>query len=115
MLARARVAEPGAPDTCINYQGLSGLLIGKTKNDRSNDEAREYRQVGRLSPMDGGISGYLMLAREIWRRRKGAFGRRLVLVIAVAIYTLGCGRILSNTSCSPLIGSGCAATSSIPT
>jgi hypothetical protein len=82
---------------------------------RSNAELRHYRHVGHLSLKDGAVISYLVLAREIWHRRKGAFRRRPVLLIAVAMYTVVCGRFLSNTSCSALIGCGCTATSSIPT
>jgi len=82
---------------------------------RSIDELRQDRHVGYLSPMDGAVLSYLVLAREIWQRRKGAFRRRPVLVIALAIYTLVCGRFLSITSCSALMGCGSAAASSIPT
>lgn len=60
------------------------------------------------------MSGYGVLARVHWRRRKGGYSRRPLRCALIASYVLPGSPVLANTCCTSLMSAAAISTSSIP-
>jgi hypothetical protein len=62
----------------------------------------------RISPSREALAfqGFHTLSRQLWRKRKGGYTRRMVRRLLIAIYHLVGSPVVANTSCSGALLSG---------